>query len=294
VPGVLEFYAAPGALTAAMRRNDWLTALPTDLGELTQLISRIGIYDVVAREFYGVEVPESRADEIHYRAVDDMLDRVLALDDAPPTGLRPPERRLFCRCRGYTQLLVAALRAHGLPARARCGFATYFNTGKFEDHWVAEVWNAHDRRWRLVDAQLDEVWQARLEFEGDALDIGCDRFLVAAEAWKLCRAGHEDPNRFGISFGGLRGVWFVANNLVRDLASLNKMEMLPWDVWGAQLPSDQPLDNEGKVFFDELAALTQDPEATFDALRERYQADERLRVPPRVFNALREQVEATH
>ena len=29
----------------------------------------------------------------------------------------------------------------------------------------------------------------------------------------------------------LRGLWFVAGNVMRDFAALNNMEMLPWDVW---------------------------------------------------------------
>jgi len=42
-----------------------------------------------------------------------------------------------------------------LPARARCGFGTYFWRGRFEDHWICEYWTG--ARWARVDAQLDEV-----------------------------------------------------------------------------------------------------------------------------------------
>jgi hypothetical protein len=31
----------------------------------------------------------------------------------------------------------------------------------------------------------------------------------------------------------MRGLWFVAGNLLRDAAALNNMGMLPWDAWGA-------------------------------------------------------------
>jgi len=37
------------------------------------------------------------------------------------------------------------------------------------------------------------------------------------------------------------------------LAALNKMEMLPWDVWGAQPQPDESLDEERLAFFDRLA-----------------------------------------
>ena len=190
---VLAFYAQPGALTEPGRHGELLGALPDELEALAEIVSRTGIYDVVAPDFYGIEVPPVRAQEIHLRGVDGMLAGALALEDAPLERHRPPERRLFCRCAGFTRLLVAALRAHGVPARARCGFAAYFNPGRFEDHWVAEVWDA--QRWRLVDAQLDEVWRARLDLHDDHLDLPRDRFLVAADAWKRCRADQDDPYR---------------------------------------------------------------------------------------------------
>ena len=30
----------------------------------------------------------------------------------------------------------------------------------------------------------------------------------------------------------MRGLWFIAGNLIRDAAALNNMETLPWDVGG--------------------------------------------------------------
>jgi Transglutaminase-like superfamily len=286
-----DFYAAPGPLTSAGRHGELLDGLPGATPELAEVVRGIAIYDVVAPEFYGVEVPESRAEEIHLRRLEELLSRVLALHDAPLESARPPEQRVFCRCGGFTRLLVGLLRARGIPARARCGFAAYLNPGWFEDHWVGEVWDAGEGRWRLVDAQLDEVWRTRLEIRDDVLDVGRDRFLVAADAWQRCRSGELDPARFGITFGGLHGQWFVAGSLVRDLAALNKLEMLPWDVWGAQPPPDARLDDEDLAFFDELAALTREPDAAFADRRRRFESDPRVRVPATVFNALREREE---
>lgn len=290
---LLGYYAQPGPLTEAACHHELLAALPRDAGELARVISRIGIYDVVAPDFYGIDVPAPRAGEIHLRDVDAMLAGALTLADPPLAAPRSARQRLFCRCAGFTRLFVAALRAHGVPARSRCGFATYFSPDRFEDHWVGEVWDAGLNRWRLIDAQLDEVWRDRLHLDGllDIADIPRDRFLVAADAWTRCRTGQADPETFGISFAGLSGLWFVAANLVRDAAALNKMEMLPWDVWGAQPGPDRPLDAARLAFFDDLAALTREPDACFDELRRRYESDDRLRVPPQVFNALRERVE---
>jgi hypothetical protein len=113
-----------------------------------------------------------------------------------------------------------------------------------------------------------------------------DRFLMAADAWVLCREGKAEPEKFGIFKGDLRGLWFVARNLVHDVASLNKMELLRWDDWGAMPNPVQPLSNDQLAFFDRLAALTKTPDATLDELRELYDDDERLQVPMLVFNAV--------
>jgi hypothetical protein len=64
------------------------------------------------------------------------------------------------------------------------------------------------------------------------------------------------------------------------------MELLPWDDWGAMPGPDEPLSAEQLAFFDELAALTRAPDASWAELRARYEGDERLRVPATVFNAV--------
>jgi hypothetical protein len=182
------------------------------------------------------------------------------------------------------------LRAHGVPARARCGFGAYFNAGSFEDHWVCDRRDTATGRWILADTQIDEVQRAALRPDFDLLDVPRDRFVIAGDAWVRCRAGDADPARFGIF--DLRGLWFVAGNVLRDAAALCGMEMLPWDVWGAMRGPGQPLDDATLAFVDRVAELTRDPDARGDELRALYAGDDRLRVPPTVFNALLSRPEA--
>ncbi len=283
---IRKFYAQPALLTSAGRYAARLADLPNSVDELVHIIQGLGIYDVVAADFYGVTLPEARQSEIHLRAFEQMLEQLLALDDQPLTIARAADRRLACRCHNFTRFLVALLRAKGVPARSRCGFGAYFNAGYYEDHWVCEYWNADEASWVLVDAQLDEVWRSKLRIDFNILNVPRDRFLVAGDAWELCRTGKADPARFGIGFANLRGLWFVAGNLVRDVAALNKMEMLPWDVWGAMPPPNEPISDDQLAFFDSLAALTREPDASFTELRNLYEKDDRVRVPPTVFNAL--------
>ena len=176
------------------------------------------------------------------------------------------------------------LRFKGIPARARCGFGAYFRRGYFEDHWVCEYWNNRRARWVLVDAQIDALQRAELDPDFDLLDVPRDRFLIAGEAWAQTRSGDADPAVFGIF--DERGSWFIAQNLLRDVAALNKAEMLPWDVWGAMTGPDKPLSEDLIALCDRAASLTLIPDAGFDDLRNLYRDDERLHVPATVFNAV--------
>jgi len=67
--------------------------------------------------------------------------------------------------------------------------------------------------------------------------------MLAAQAWQLCRRGGDDPNRFGIFDEG--GFSFISSNMIRDLARLNKVEMLPWDDCGAMPSPDAEISTGG-------------------------------------------------
>ena len=108
------------------------------------------------------------------------------------------------------------------------------------------------------------------------------------QAW---RRGDLDATRCGLSAIDVHGAFWIAGNLRLDLASLNKVEMLPWDRWGAGWgPGEQPTDAQLE-FFDAVAELTMDPDEGFGELRRRYETDAWLRMDGQVFNVLRGQLE---
>ncbi len=292
--GILDFYACHSPMSDPGEASALIEPLPRDVAGLAHVIQGLGIYDVVARDFYDFEPPPHRANEIQMRRIADRVARIMELDEQPLHIARDPEHRVLGRCNSFALSLVAMLRAKGTPARSRCGFAAYFNPPNFEEHWVSEYWDAQDHRWRLADPQIDEVWRRRLGIRFDTLDLPEGQFLTASEAWRRCRSGEADEEQFGISLAALHGLWFVAGSLIRDMAALNKLEMAPWDVWGAQ---PTPESEFGLALFDEVAALTREPDRTFAELRRRYDADD-LRVPPTIFNALDRRLEtlnrATH
>ena len=136
--------------------------------------------------------------------------------------------------------------------------------------------------------QLDGRQRELFKIGFDPLDVPRDQFLVAGQAWELCRAGKADPDSFAIL--DMHGRWLIAGNLIRDLAALNNHEMLPWDVWGAMARTDAELD---LPFFDRLAELSHAPDAHADELRAVYQ-DKRIAVPGTVFNAVLNRPDPIH
>jgi hypothetical protein len=68
--------------------------------------------------------------------------------------------------------------------------------------------------------------------------------------------------------------------VVRDLAALNKREMLAWDVWGLArgLAPGAPIPERAAARLDAVAGVIAAPDPGWRALREAYE-DEGLRVP---------------
>lgn len=209
------------------------------------------------REAYGVPGDARRAArEVNLRDLRSKLARLGELeaslgrspDDLSPL---PPASRLISNCRDHSLLYTALLRTAGIPARARCGFARYFERGRWIDHWVVEWWSG--KRWIVTDAQLDALMRERLGISFEPRDLPDGEFRSGGEAWLACRAG-DDPDRYGIF--DLKGWDFVKGNLVRDTCALAGQELLPWDCWGCALEPKDRMDEARLARLDEVARAT--------------------------------------
>lgn len=270
----LAYFTQQGLISDPGNHVSLFDNLPTSIPELVKLVQGVTIH-VFWTERYGFKAPPERMADLQLRWMEKRLTRTLELDPRPLTESRLVDKKLIGNCRDHSLLLVSMLRHQGIPARARCGFAVYLVPNHFEDHWVVEYWNAEQNRWVFVDAQLDELQQDALKINFDVLDVPRDQFIVGGRAWQMSRTGEQDPDKFGIF--DMKGLGFVRADFVRDVASLNKMELLPWDCWGVIL--NESLDDPNDLaVLDEVAALTAGDVPDFDTVRARYDTDSRFRV----------------
>jgi hypothetical protein len=280
-PESLTFYRQSDPMThlpTESRINVLLANLPNDLMGIIRTVQN-SLLHIFWAEHYGITLSDDRKAEVEIRSAADMLRKLHAINATPLSETRRPEQRLVGNCRDFTVLTVALLRREGIPARARCGFGAYFSAPEdaiqYVDHWVAEYWSPEADRWVMVDAQLDAFQRAQLNLDFDPVDVPPDRFLTGGAAWQMCQRGQAD--RFGIF--DMHGLWFVRGDLMRDLAALNNLPLLPWDGWGLMLNEPGTDTGQELTLLDHVAMVTQPDTRRFNEARELYEHHEPLRVP---------------
>ena len=220
------------------------------------------------------------------------------------------DRMIGC-CRDYTVLLTAFLRAKGIPARSRCGFAKYLaNEGFFEDHWVSEYWNG--KKWVMVDAQIDPFQQSLIYdyakthkpiskeyrdmfFSLNPLDVSNEHFVNAGYAWEMYRNRKIDDNKFGIDrqpaalglkIDSLFGAWFIRGQLIRDFVALNNFEHAPylvrfengenWDDFRLISARDSELTEEDLFLLDTIAECCIAPDENLPKITKIFEENKEL------------------
>ncbi len=276
IPDEHSFYTAAGPLTDVSRFTGQVEALPDTVDGLAGVVQGLLLHIFWAGR-YGEMLTTRRKEEVNIRPANLKLERILEIDPAPLTQARPLQRRLVGNCRDFSVLLAAFLKFKGIPARARCGFATYFIQGKYEDHWVVEYWHAQKGRWVMVDAQLDDFQRRQLKIAFDPLEMPAGQFIPAGQAWQMCRKNLADPLKFGIQ--RFHGMEFILGDVQRDLLALNKIEVLPWDIWGLGGKRFKALGKDQLALVDRVALFTQLPDSPLTIIQQLYQENPIFHIP---------------
>lgn len=238
---LLRSYRVPGEQTELADMAAGCSQLGSDPGALLGVVQGLVLHEYAYRRLGLAIAPGQLADwDI---GAGQVLEQALRLDPAPLTERRPTERRVAGQCFHSAVLYCALLRNRGLPARARCGFASYLQPGAWVAHWVTQRWEGG--RWVCEDADTGRR------------DLNADAFRSAGRAWLACRRDGDDPGSYGIEQGW--GWHELRGSLLSDAAALIKDERFTWDRWELAQPPPAP-DAAEDAWLDRLAELTLEDE----------------------------------
>jgi hypothetical protein len=313
---VLDYYTESGKLTDLSAYRDEIHNLPSDNENLVAVTQNMIIHDMWL-ERYGVAFDKSRClgGSCTMESIFELLYKHTRKNSFATLAM---SQKVIACCREFTTMFCALLRAKGIPARARCGFAVYLaHQGSYEDHLVCEVFRNNE--WVMVDPQIDafqldfiQSWAQKqtdidisyknILLQLNPMNITKDDFMVAGQAWQLARQGKKDPNSFGIGanpqhYGleSLSGLWFIRGNLIRDFLALNKLEIDPflegiekrenyWNDWRLMICRDEELTKNDWELLDIIAVLTLNPDKNFQEIRALYEANLDLQPPKSIFS----------
>ena len=186
---ILDFYKKTSPYTDLGLYSDFARKLPNDVKKLSnlqrmQIIHPIIIWNNLQDGWWDDlrKVPKTSIifeDDI-FPTAQSMLAELLRRDKNYSV-YRKVEDKIHVTCRGEAILLTSILKAKGVSARARSGFAEYLrHDGIFYDHWITEYYNKDEKRWILVDA--DNQWGDTL-INFDLNDLPREKFMFGAEAY---------------------------------------------------------------------------------------------------------------
>lgn len=251
-----EFYAKQDAFTDPGACAGLYDDLPKSPAELREIVSQLIIHTAWAAR-YGIpqDTPMSRDTQT-------AGERLKLSQNLLPGSLlanRPPEQRSFGTCRDYSVMLSSMLRHQAVPARVRCGFATYFPSNPYADHWICEFWSEMEKRWIQADGQLDLMQRDQFGISFDPANLPTGAFLTAGHAWRIARAGGAESEAFG--HGTSTGLHFIRVNVYRDLLTLTGRYTSAWDSWRDADAASKALTTAHLATVNSVAGLIGDFEA---------------------------------
>lgn len=286
---ILEFYRKTSTYTDLGYYKEFAQKLPNDIEELCflqrmQIIHPVAFIDKTIRTknncFWGdmTKVPDTRLeyeDDI-YPTAQSVIAELLRKN--PNYDIkREAKDKVHITCRGQAILLASILKAKGIPARARSGYAEYIHyDGIYYDHWITEYFDKKEYRWKLVDA--DEHCPDH-EMGFDLNDIPYDKFLFGAEAYLGIRENRykeetiwyaSDPVTLGLK-ASIRGLFFDFHSLMNDEIIFLHMPKYIRN-------KNFELTEEEYKELDDLAILMLKPNENFDKLYEIWENTPKYRI----------------
>lgn len=291
---ILEFYLETSAYTNYLPFKEYYQSLPDDIEELSSLLCHQVIHrSELIRSYLGeasrydnkVELKKIKERYPWYRnrCDDDILLTAPAItaelfrqDSRGFTLGREVEDKVVITCRYVSVLLASILKAKGIPARCRSGYANYFLKERgniYYDHWIVQYYDKQKKRWVNVDA--DNIYQV----DFNQWDFPKSEFKWIAEVWLAVREGKDTCKNY-IHGSHLNGLDNLVYALFFDFHSLMNDE-ISYLFFPTTMDSKEEffqLTEEEFKKLDQLATLMLEPDKNFDELRYLFRNDKWLRV----------------
>lgn len=250
----LTYFASQSPMTDLGKYGEQFAAVPADVTAICGVVQ--GLF-LKQEERYKYPIVNERLLGTHARQASAVLDWVMKFKKGGNVvDIREIPDRFLASSSDYANLFVAICREKGIAARKRVGFCN----GTSCDY--AEYWDGS--AWKQIDPSG--------EIEGE--------IVSAAAVWTACRAGEQCPCQFVADAQTKQLGWdAVRNNLILDLAAMNKVELLNWDRFGwMQRPFDD-FSKKALATMDTAAAALLKADEDFDAVLAVYENEEGLQVP---------------
>lgn len=292
---ILNFYKKTSLYTDLGLYKDFAKSLPDDIKELC-LLQRNQIihpFDLKNEEmmndknsFYGdmTKVDKTRLpyENDLFPTAQSILAELLRRD-ANYSKERKINDKIHVCCREQAILLASILKAKGIPARVRSGFAKYVNTTnqRAGDHWITEYYNNELERWTLVDADMhfDEDTLNEFHINFNLLDIPYNKFIFGAEAYLGMRKNKYKPEEIYYSSSPITiGIKATIHGLFYDFHSLMNDEIIFLHLPKYIQDKNFELSEEEYIELDELATLMLDPNSNFEKLLEIWNNEPKFRI----------------
>lgn len=274
----LSYYAQQSKFSDPGKYSSLYQDLPTNIEAIANIVHGLVVHQDATNSLYGFELPKAQLLEANTRYIEEILALIVDRDSASLTKTRVPKDRFVGSCRDFALLTCSILRAKGIPARLRCGFATYFHDDWFPDHWVCEYWDLSSKAWRLVDSELGEEEKDYYHVDFDHINISRENFLVAGKVWLGAKNGQYNPDIYGVKAINIKGLWFIRADVYRDLASLNKIELLPWDYTKYYDQRISELSEIDLLLTDQIASIISQEDVNFTKTQQLYRDNPKLQV----------------
>lgn len=270
---IQDYYKSQGVRTKV--EDNAFTDFPKDIKDISTIIQGLLVHPGILN-LYGLD---NLIDGTSIKTVGDVIDKIKKVNSKSLLENRNPDERVVAICKHFSMFMCSVLREQGIPARTRCGFATYFVKGFYEDHWICEYWNEKENKWNIVDAQINDIQMLGLNLKRDKIDftnLKKGEFFPAGILWKLYRLGLLDGNLCGYSLDeGKVGEYYIRGNMLRDFFALSKIEY-NYSETNKLMGREYSLKEEELLILDKIADLTASVDSKFDELRDFYEENKDL------------------